>query len=345
MDYFETGFCVRQPSWHQKETLVQEYPTDRHEARTLAGLDWEPGYRDIYVEELFDIGAELPEGSHTVGMTDDGLQVVHVPQGGHQAIVRNDTRATLAVPKKSWQLITNEQMFELLESYTEAWRKAGANVKFETAGSVKGGALVWALVRLDEPYTVPGDDSETFPFATILNAHDGSAACRLTPTQVRVVCWNTWKAAEYDSERSGLGVVLRHGGDMTVKLEEAKEAATAMRDEAKAWQLQATDLAGYNYDDAAVERFLDGFIPVPDEATERQRNGRAEKQAMFRSLLGSPTNCELPDTAYKLVQAAGEYLDHVRPFRSSDTYLARTMLSPEPFKAGAIRLAREVCTA
>lgn len=345
MDYFETGFCVRQPSWHRKETLLDDYPADADEARLRAGLMWEPGYRDIYVEEVFEVGAELPEGSHVVGMTDTGDQVVHVPQGGHQAIVRNDTRATLAVPRTSWQLISNEQMFELLDEYTKAWRAAGATVQFETAGSVKGGALVWALVKLDEPYTVPGDDSETYPFATILNAHDGSAACRLTPTQVRVVCWNTWKAAEYDAERSGMGIVLRHNGNMADKLAEAKVAATAMRDEAKAWQLQATDLAGFNYGDAAVERFLDGFIPLPDGATERMLNSRAEKQAMFRSLLASPTNCELPDTAYKLVQAAGEYLDHVRPFRSSDTYLARTMLAPEPFKAGAIRLAREVCNA
>lgn len=344
--HFDTGFCVRQASWHQLENLLDDYPEDWDAARLAAGLMWEPTYRDLYVPETFPLNAELPAGAIVVS-TDELTQsmVAHVPAGGHQAIVRDDTGAVLATPKDSYKLITHAEMGGLLEAYTDAWRKTGSKVQFETAGSVMGGARVWALVRLDEPYTVPGDSSETYPYAVMTNAHDGSAACRLTETQVRVVCANTWKRADLDADARGTGVVLRHAGNMADRMDDAKASLAQMRDGAKSWQMLATDLAGLNYDDQALRHFTDEFIPVPEGASDRTRNARADKQAVFHKILASDTCAELPDTAYKLVQGAGEYLDHFRPYRSADTYLARTLLRPETIKGGVVKLAREVCSA
>lgn len=376
--YFDTGFSVRQPMWHRQGTVLEDYPTDWDDARKKAGLLWEPTYADLFVQQvvpalcrgcLADLGARhadrcplVPEGmGNLVGtahctegvpvrelVADDGRTtgvLVHVPATGHQAIVRDDTWGVLATPTDSYKLIQHRQMGELLEAYTESWRKAGAEVKFETAGSVRGGAMVWALVWLDEPYTVKGDDSPTYPFAALLNAHDGSAACKLLPTQVRIVCWNTWKAAEAEGERHGHQVVLRHAGNVDQRLEEAKASLATMRDEAKAWELLANDLAGININDAVVVQFLEEFIPVPEAATERTRNDREARRSLFRGLLAeSPTVAPLPPSAYQLVQAAGEYLDHLRPFRSQDTYLARTMFSNEPIKGGVVKLVRRLAS-
>ena len=368
--YFETGFSVRTPMWHGQGTVLEDYPTDWDDARKKAGLLWEPTYADLFVQRVVPAlcrgcaeavgsphatnceqplqGTVLlqhcgPDGSVPVRELADERLLVHVPAEGHQAIVRDDTWAVLATPTDSYKLIQHSQMGELLEAYTEAWTKAGADVKFETAGSIRGGAMVWALVWLDEPYTIPGDDSPTFPFAALLNSHDGSAACKLLPTQVRIVCWNTWRAAEAEGDRHGHQVVLRHAGNVTERVEQAKAGLASMRDEAKEWELLATDLTGININDAVVATFLDEFIPIPEGASERTRSNRAERQAMFRKMLtDSPTLAPLPNTAYKLVQAAGEYLDHMRPFRSQDTYLARTMFSNEPVKGGAVKLVRQL---
>jgi phage/plasmid-like protein (TIGR03299 family) len=360
--------------WHGGGWVLDDYPKNWDDAREKAGLLWEPTYSDIYVPRVVpaicrscaepldgthDADCPLsetpglsvfdhdcaPEGAELIRQTDAGL-LIHVPASGHQAIIRDDTYAVLATPTDSFKLIYHHQMGELLEAYTEAWRKAGAEVKFETAGSVRGGAMVWALVWLDEPYSIPGDDSPTYPFACLLNAHDGSAACRLGPVQIRIVCWNTWKMAEAELERGQHGVVLRHAGNVEERLEDAKASLAGMRDEAKAWQVLAADLASINVDDAVVQTFLHEFIPIPENTTERVRNSRQERQDMFKALLAeSPTLAPLPDTAYKLVQAAGEYLDHVRPFRSHDTYLARTLLRPEPIKGNVIKLVREIASA
>lgn len=366
--YFESGFTVRQPAWHKLGTVLADHPESWDDARRAAGLMWEPTYRDLYVPHVIPMTAaeydgngetvaaryvdwmladrEARDDSKMIGWNEDrGGIVVHVPVDGHRAIVRDDTGAVLATPSDSFELIYHSQMGELLDAFTESWRKAGAKVKFETAGSLKGGRLVYALVYLDEPYTIAGDDSPTFPYAALLNAHDGSAACKLLPTQVRVVCWNTWNAASIAGDLTGHQVILRHAGNVAERIEAAKESLAAVRDEAAAWRMTAEDLASINVSDAVLQMFIDDFIPVPEGASERTRTARLDRQAIFRELYeGSPTmdGSRVRGTAYGLVQAAGEYLDHLRPYRTPDTYLTRTMLRPESIKTGVVARVREL---
>jgi hypothetical protein len=69
------------------------------------------------------------------------------------------------------------------------------------------------------------------------------------------------------------------------------------------------------------------------------------EQRSFRevfAILDGPTYEGIAHTAYGLVQAAGEYLDHVRRYRNCDSHITRTLLKPEPLKAKAVQLAREV---
>jgi hypothetical protein len=68
-------------------------------------------------------------------------------------------------------------------------------------------------------------------------------------------------------------------------------------------------------------------LPVPS------RNCRA---AVVR--LGRP-NAVCKPLDIGLIQAAGEYLDHGRTYRSRDSYLGRTLIRPERLKVRAIKLA------
>ena len=44
----ESMFSVRQMPWHREGTIVQDYPGSWNEARTLAGLDWDPVTAPVY---------------------------------------------------------------------------------------------------------------------------------------------------------------------------------------------------------------------------------------------------------------------------------------------------------
>ena len=44
----ESMFSVRQMPWHQEGTILADYPGSWAEARTLAGLDWDPVTTEVY---------------------------------------------------------------------------------------------------------------------------------------------------------------------------------------------------------------------------------------------------------------------------------------------------------
>jgi hypothetical protein len=95
------------------------------------------------------------------------------------------------------------------------------------------------------------------------------------------------------------------------------------------------------------ELFITEFIPMPPAGlvTDRVARNVDEARNALRLLFQSTTNEQIAGTAYGMVQAAGEYLDHVRTSRSWETRLNRTLIRPEPLKHRALSLVREVISA
>lgn len=325
-DYFESGFCVRERSWHGKEVLLAEHPESWDEARMAAGLMWEPRLAPLY--------RRTNDGEYT--------------EITAKVVERDDTGDELAVVSGTFELITHAEMGEIMETIL-----AEPNLKFETAGSVKGGRQVYALVLLDEPYQIIGDvDGNgapvlTLPYFAVLNAHDGSGACKGVYTQVRVVCANTYQAADMDGNRHGAQFSLRHTAGVKVRLEEARAVVAGARAEAERWREMSAALFRMPVTPEAELHFLNEFIPEPEANiySERVRANIARERAKFTGLLHSVTNERLAGTALGLVNASVEYLDHARPFLNAQSYMGRQILRPEPMKARAIRLVRELVPA
>lgn len=321
--YFDTGFSVREPMWHGEGMILADYPTDWADARVKAGLEWEPELQPIY--------------RHVAD--DDGGRFVLVPE--HKVVVRDDTQAALGTVTDTFSLVDHGVMGEILETILGL-----ENVKFETAGSCRGGSQVWALAYLDEPIAVAGDDTATYPFVALLNSHDGSGACKVLPTSVRVVCWNTYNAASMQGEKSGQQFTFRHTAGVLDRIEDAKKALHGVRDAAARWVNLADELHKITASEAQLAEFIAGFIPEPaaEIVSKRVRNNIDQARSMFEAIYrNSPTTDGHRGTALGLVDTAVEYLDHVRGSRSRDTYMGRTLLKTEPLKARALDLAREVC--
>jgi phage/plasmid-like protein (TIGR03299 family) len=355
--YFDCGFSVREPMWHGEGLVLDTWPADWPEARTLAGLEWEPQPEPVFTKRLLtaaQIDALSSEdevidyyvltGADVVATADPDREFpVMVTAEGHQAITRSDTGEVLGVPTGAYSAITHEQMGEIIEAVLEA----DSNVKFETAGSCRDGRQVWALARLDEPYSVPGDDSAIYPFLALTNSHDGSAACKLVYTDVRVVCWNTWNAASEQGERHGAQHVFRHTGNTAERIAEAKATLAQLREDSKQTRLLFEHLAQQPVDAHQVKTFEELFLPSPrdvgEQCTDRVHNNVVRARGTWRSLYeGAITTEGIRGNAYGLLQSATEYLDHVRSFRTRDTYMGRTLLRPEGLKAKALGLVNDV---
>ncbi len=351
--YYDCGFSVREPMWHNgfKDT-IEEYPKDWDDARRLAGLMWEPAPQPVYTMRMLTL-AEADE-MHAAGVavhrvdqaaySSPDIKFKHmVAEPEFQAITRDDTGDVLAVPGAGFKAVTHAQMGEVINAVLESDK----GVKFETAGSCRGGRQVWALAYLDEPYTIGGDDSATYPFLAFLNGHDGSAACKLTITDVRIVCWNTWNAAAAQGDRTGAQYVFKHVGDISARIEDAKTALKKVREDSLATRELFEALAKVPVNDEQVKTFTQLFIPSPADNGEFVSDVVANNIAKARGTFGrlydeSLTTDSIRGSGYGLLQSATEYLDHIRAFRSPDTYMGRTLLRPEKLKANALALVSDI---
>ena len=321
----ESMFSVRQMPWHREGTILDDYPGDWDAARTLAGLDWDPVTTGVYA---------------FTGVDPDGT-ACYEPIDGWKAITRSDTGAILSVNKETYTVIDHGEMGEIVEAVL-----AQPGVKWETAGVLDSGRAVWCLALLDEPITLPGDNSPTLPYLAITNRHDGTAACALRATAVRIVCANTFRAAELEGERTGTTFSFIHKGRWRDRIDEARRAVTGAQAEMRRYADLARELLAIPITPVQRERFITEFIPKPPDGliTDRVARNVDEARSALRLLFGSATNEQIAHTAYGLVQAAGEYLDHVRTARSWETRLNRTLIRPEPLKHRALALARDVIT-
>ena len=254
----ESMFSVRQMPWHREGTILADYPGDWAEARTLAGLDWDPITTQVYA--LTDLNAD---GSPR-----------YEPIEGWQAIVRSDNGGVLSLNKDSYTVISHGEMGEIVEAVL-----AQPNVRWETAGVLDGGRAVWCLALLDEPVELPGDDSPTMPYLAITNRHDGTGSCALRATAVRIVCANTFRAAELEGERTGATFSFIHTASWRNRIEEARQAVTGARTEMRRYTELAHQLLGIPITPRQRELFVTEFIPMPPAGLVTDRVARNVEEA------------------------------------------------------------------
>ena len=349
----ESMMSVRQAPWHNENvTILDEYPGSWAEARGPAGLLWEPVEEPVYrlagpeVKDIpiYELHSMDKDGSPLYKLK--GTEPVEWPtyelNPDHKHIVRSDNGKILSVNTDGYALIDHTAMGEIVEAVLGI-----ENVKYETAGSLDGGKAVWCLVYLDEPIELPGDATMTYPFMALTNRHDGKGSCALRATAVRIVCMNTFRAAEMEGERTGATFSFRHSKNWRERITEAKEAVTGARKEIREYRELALELLGQPITAGQRELFVAEFIPTPPQGliTDRVMHNIETSRKELRNIFVSATTADIADTAYGLMQGAVEYLDHVRTARSWETKLGRTIIRPEPLKAKVLKLVREVAEA
>lgn len=351
----EQMFSVREVPWHQEGHVLDDYPQTFAEARILAGLDWDveeaPALYEVMGEDDFKLAvARIAfDGGLNAGEEIEALWKLHrqalVQDGGFRRLRRSDTGATLSYQADSYTIIQNSEFGEILEAVLDQ----DSAIKLETGGCLAGGRKVWMLAYLDEPIKLQGDRTMTLPYLALTSRHDGTGSCALRATAVRIVCANTFSSAEAEGERTGATYSFVHRGDWRQRVDEAREAVMGARKQFRAYEEWAQDMLTIAVTPRQTDIFVSEFLPMPPDGmmTDRVRRNVEASRLRLRAILDSPTidGAGVAGTAYGLVQAAGEYADHVRHYRTWETRLNRSLLSHEPAKVKAAKLAREVALA
>jgi phage/plasmid-like protein (TIGR03299 family) len=299
----------------------------------MAGLDWD--IRKDEILTLADLRAAL-QGRGTL----TPVQVLAVAGehaiDGWRAITRVDTNDKLAVVTDEYVETQNAEHFGFLEALL------GETIP-ETAFSLWGGRQIGALTRLPESITVGGDEVRQYLY--LRSRHDGTGATRLFPTDVRVVCANTDRAAlDAAGGLDGPGVhKILHRGDKSSGIHQARQALQLTLDASQQFKQLGDRLAREAVSHRQLSNVLEQLYPSgigieggPTTARQ-QRTRRASQESVRQIFLTGDTQGNAPGSKWCLYNAAIEHNQHHRSIRTKDERLAgerrfvRAFEDPEGF--------------
>ena len=292
------AYYADKPPWHRLGTVVEGARTSE-EVKKLA-LDWEVEKRPIWTE-----------GNALLSVGDDGepvfdREVMRIPDT--YATVRTDTDSVLGIVGSMYQVLQNAEAFDFMDELIDT-----GDVRYESAGSLKDGRVVWLLARLtnQDAEVVPGDVQ--VPYLLLSNSHDGSTAVRIQPTFVRVVCWNTLSLSLKEKRRGSAQFSIRHVGDIRARVEEARKVIGMVREGFAAYIDTAKDLARTEVSEDRLATYMQALFPqaFKDNASTRAKNVVKE---ILRSFAQDPRqNLQgIQRSAWSALQAVTQYYDHER---------------------------------
>lgn len=278
----ESMFYTREKPWHGLGTMVQEAPTSS-EALRLAGLDWTVDGRPIYTAE--------------------GEQI-----DNYKVNVRSSDNAVLGVVTDRYTICQNSNAFEFTDELI------GGDVRYETAGSLRGGRRIWLLAKMPNT-TVAGDDVE--PYLCFTNTHDGTGAVRVCMTPVRVVCNNTLNIALSCAKRSWS---VTHVGDIQEKITEAKIALELAGEYMDALDKRANMLANTSLPFDKVREIINELFPINEDDGERAKATMKKTRDAYYVSYFMPDLKQFQGTAWGAINAMADMVDHNAPHRKTKNY-------------------------
>ena len=289
---FYTDADGRNVPWHGMGVRVIESPNSA-DALRVAGLDWEVKQTPSFI-------------------TLDGIQM----PTGDIVNYRDSDNKILGTVTKRYVPVQNREAF----AFTDAL--IGGDVRYETAGSLSDGKIVWMLAKMPSD-SILGDAFNRYLLFS--NSHDGSSAVRVSITNVRVVCQNTLNFAINRARRY---VTFVHKGDMESKLEEAKQTLSYAADYHTDFVADAERLANKKVSREDVEKLMNILFPVPDEFVSKIQIERMETmRSNFNAMLNADDLQNFKGTAWQIVNAASDYAYHARPMRLTETHKDNLMKS------------------
>ena len=276
-----TAFFGKTP-WHGLGTPLSEDDTyDWPAACEKAGLDWEVELTALVAK---DTNAEV----------------------AHRAVRRTSDQKILGVVGPRYCPLQNREAFGWFQPFLDAKEAA-----LHTAGSLRGGARVWVLAKLNrDPLVVaPGDEVEKF--VLLSHGHDGSLAVRVGFSPVRVVCQNTLSMA-HGSDASKL-IRIRHSKSLRSSLEGVRKVVDAANAEFAATAEQYRWLARRDINQADLRKYVRRVLKVGDDEVPSARTASVVERVI--ELAETGLGNDLPSvrgTYWTAFQGVSDWLSHSR---------------------------------
>ena len=296
----ETMMYAREIPWHGFGTKVDGLQT-AEEAIVAAELDWLVEPRPLYTHG--------PKGT-----------LVKVPD--RLANVRMSDGKPLGVVSPTYKVLQNTDAFRIADEIVKT-----GEAKYETAGALRGGKVVFLSMELPKTVHVPGDDGDMRPYLLAANSHDGSMAIRFLITLIRVVCANTLSAALGSHQAE---IRLRHTTNVDSRVAEAQRALGLTFDYLDEFEAIAEKMLLQKVSERDVLRVMAQVFPIKDvnplklNASELRRilstkeNADGPTAKALRMYETSPNIANVKGTGWAVYNAVTEYIDYGMSYRSRE---------------------------
>lgn len=265
--------------WHKSGTVLTEDDRSNWEmVCKKSGLDWE-------VEKV-------------------GLQTLEEnPQkvSDQYVVRRKSDQKQYAVLGKNWEPLQNRDCFK----WFQPWIDSGL-AKFETAGSLKEGRVVWALAEIQGVQKEIIDGDRVKEYVMLTNSHDGSLAIRGGFTPVRVVCWNTLSQA-VSAETSKL-LRIKHTRKLADNMESVREAMDLISGEFNANVELYKKLARSTIRQDDVVKLVKKVVLKVDDGEDLSTRNKNILEGMIDAIKNSPGALSAPGSAWQAYNGINWFL-------------------------------------
>lgn len=229
-----------------------------------------------------------------------------------KVLYRSDTKAPLSVVSHRYQVVQPREVLEFYRDLTEF-----SGYELETAGVLKGGRKFWALAKTGQTTALKGND-QVDGYLLLATSCDGTLATTATPTTVRVVCNNTLSislngathaikvphSTRFDPRivKKQLGIAVSQWDEFMYRMRTLAERKVQTKEALSFFMDVLCDTSAH--------------APIPEVPPNKRAMEKV--QSLYEGKGRGADLLSARGTAWGLLNAVTEYVDHERRARSSE---------------------------
>ncbi len=232
----------------------------------------------------------------------------------HKVLRRKGTEDIMGIVGKDYQIFQNYDGAELAYSFA---KEGGDGVAIEVAGTLFGYRKAFMLAR-GASVDIGGKGDISNLYAFISWGHDGNTPISICPTNVRVVCNNTWQAALRGAK--GSRYTIRHTAKAAERIESVRDAVRRWFNDAGKGEVQANLLAAKAVNREWIMGYWAEIVTAqygkveqnPKNGHEQRRKDRATGFLQHAAQAFDAESAKFGATAWIAANAATSALQHYR---------------------------------
>jgi phage/plasmid-like protein (TIGR03299 family) len=296
----ETAFAsLREPAWHGLGEVFTEEVSTAEMLKKAKLNKWNVRLEDV------EIPAEFESDKNYSFVVRDNPFI-------------KGNKDILGVVGERYVPLQNEELFDFADNLLD---NGG---RWETAGSIKGGRVVFGALALERETVIDpnGVSDKVNTYLLVNTSHDGSIAIQASITPVRVVCANTLNLALGQRGRNGSvkqSFKIRHTQTASGKVQIAREAlglANAYIDE---FSLMANKMIQTEVSKKKFDEIVLALYPQPKETAKGATSRWENKIDLINDIYVGDYNNTITGTAWGVANALTERLDWYRTGRKGKT--------------------------